>query len=82
MLCHFMKTNLKQLLIIGTSSLLFVGCCTTHQATRWEYKIVHCPQGGSEYQKNEEALMNDVGKDGWIFVSQSEAILYFKRPVK
>lgn len=40
MLCHFMKTNLKQLLIIGASSLLFVGCCTTRQATKWEYKIV------------------------------------------
>jgi hypothetical protein len=78
----FMKTNLKQLLVIAASSLLFVGCCNTHQATRWEYRVVHCPPNGPEYQKNLEALMNDCGKDGWIFVSQEIAILYFKRPLR
>ena len=81
-----MKTNLKQLLIIGASSLLLAGCCTARHVTRWEYKVVreaHDIQGGpTEWRKNQEALMNDLGKDGWIFVSQSDQILYFKRPVK
>ena len=82
-----MKTNLKQLLIIGSSSLLLTGCCTTHQATRWEYKVVRPARwtqdgGMTEWQKNQEAMMNDLGKDGWIFVSQSDQTLYFKRPVK
>ena len=41
---------------------------------------------GPEWQKNEEmkeeALMKDLGKEGWIFVSKSAPFLYFKRPVK
>ena len=80
-----MKTKLKQSFIIAASSFLLAGCCTTHHVTRWEYKVV--PQarfhnGPAEWQKDQEALMNDLAKDGWIFVSQADQILYFKRPVK
>jgi hypothetical protein len=82
-----MKPKLKQFLIIGASTLLLVGCCTTHQVTRWEYKVVPEPtasQGGlAEWQKNYEALLNDLGKDGWIFAGHlSDSTLYFKRPLR
>lgn len=82
-----MKTNIRQLLIIGASIVLLAGCCTTHHVTRWEYKVVPVVTGdGSEWQKTqqakEEALTNDLGKEGWIFVSKSDPFLYFKRPMK
>ena len=80
-----MKANLKQLFIIAGSSFLFAGCCITHHATRWEYKVVRAAGASSslaEWQKDQEALMNEAGKDGWIFVNQSDQILYFKRPAK
>jgi hypothetical protein len=94
-----MKTNIKRLLIIGASSLMLAGCCTTRPVTRWEYKVVHAApvhvaQGDglawqnhhdelmAEWQKDQEALMNSLGKEGWIFVAQSSDYLYFKRPIK
>ena len=84
---EFMKTNLKQLFIIGVSAFLLAGCCTTHHVTSWEYKVAQENRLGltnAEIVKHREALMNDLGKDGWIFVSQSDtdATLYFKRPAK
>jgi protein involved in sex pheromone biosynthesis len=70
-------------LILAASTLLLAGCCTTHHVTSWEYKIVPKAEGsGSEWQKNNEALMNDMGKEGWIFVSESNPYLFFKRPIK
>ena len=82
-----MKTKIKQLLITGASVFLLAGCCTTHLVTRWEYKVVPVVTGnGPEWQNNQEAkedaLMNDLGKEGWIFVSKSDPFLYFKRPIK
>lgn len=85
-----MKTNIKQLLIIGASGFLLAGCCTTHHSAQWEYKVVQdaIGRGGANearaqrWEKNQEALMNDLGKDGWIFVSHSDGILYFKRTAK
>ena len=90
-----MKTNIRQLLIIGASIFLLAGCCTRHHVircecshvTRWEYKVVPVVTGdGPEWQKTqqakEEALTNDLGKEGWIFVSKSDPFLYFKRPMK
>lgn len=82
-----MKTNLRQLPIIGASVFLLAGCCTTHRVTRWEYKAVPVvtpsgPEWQPTEQKKEEALMNDLGKEGWMFVSKSDPFLYFKRPVK
>jgi hypothetical protein len=77
------------LFIIWASSLLLAGCCTAHHVTQWEYKVVQTPpfkftQGETptEWRKDQEALMNDLGKDGWVFVSQSDQVLYFKRPIK
>lgn len=82
-----MKSNIRQLFIIGAGVFLLAGCCTTHHVTTWEYKVVPVvTPAGTEWQKNEqkkeEALMNDLGKEGWIFVSKSDPYLYFKRPVK
>jgi len=35
------KTNLKILIAVTLASLLFVGCTTTHRASKeWEYKTV------------------------------------------
>ncbi len=84
---EFMKRNLKQLFVIGATSFLLAGCCTTHHVTRWEYKVADVNRFGlsrAEILKKQEALMNDLGKDGWIFVSQfdADATLCFKRPVK
>jgi len=66
---------------------LLAGCCTTRHVTRWEYKVLAKITGsGPDWQKiqeaKEEALMNDLGQEGWIFVSKSDPCLYFKRPVK
>ena len=85
--CTFMKTNIRQLFIIGASVFLLAGCCTTQHVTRWEYKAVPVvtpsgPEWQPTEQKKEEALMNDLGKEGWIFVSKADPFLYFKRPVK
>ena len=82
-----MKTNIRQLLIIGASVFLLAGCCTTNYVTRWEYKVVPVvTPDGPEWQKTEqekeEALMTDLGKEGWIFVNKSDPFLYFKRPVR
>ena len=80
-----MKTNLKQLFSIGATSFLLVGCCTTHHVTQWEYKVVRQNRVGvayADFAKTQESLMNDLGKDGWIFVSQSDDTLCFKRPVR
>jgi hypothetical protein len=87
-----MKTYAKNLSLIGVSTLLLAGCCTAHHVNRWEYKVVMSgkfaftppPQGQMPvaFEKGQEALMNDLGKDGWIFVSESNGFLYFKRPQK
>ncbi len=71
-------------------ALFLTGCCTTPRATRWEYKVVSRPPLGfdqrrdpAEYRAKVEALLNDLGKDGWILVSQNEGqVFYFRRLVK
>ena len=35
-------------LILAASTLILAGCCTTHQATKWEYKTVHTMKGVNE----------------------------------
>jgi len=82
-----MKTNIRQLLIIAASTLSLAGCCTTHHVTRWEYKVASAetpagPDWEPTEQKKEETLMNDLAKEGWIFVGERGPFMYFKRPVK
>jgi hypothetical protein len=82
-------------LVITASTLFLAGCCTTPHASRWEYKVVspHLRRGegpdansaGSPeaVRKAEEALLNDLGREGWVLVSQTDGrIFYFKRPVR
>jgi len=70
-----------------TSVLLLTGCCTTHHITKWEYKLAFPPafntgENINEYHERVTAVLDDLGKDGWILVSQTEGrIFYFKRPV-
>ena len=80
-----MKPNLEQLFVIGATSFLLAGCCTADHATNWEYRVVDQNRVGvayADFAKTQESLMNNLAKDGWIFVSQSGETLCFKRPVK
>ena len=80
-----MKKNLKQVFLIGATSFLLASCRTTHHATQWEYKVVRQNRLGlayADFARTQESLMNDLAKDGWIFVSQSDETLCFKRPVR
>lgn len=82
-----MKANIRRLVIIGASVFLLASCYTPHRVTSWEYKVVPIlTPSGPDWQKTQEgkevALMNDLGKEGWIFVTKSDPFLYFKRPVK
>ena len=80
-----MKTHIKQLLIIGASSFLLAGCCTPHNAARWEYKVVASAPfqaAPADWRQEQEKMMNGLAKDGWVFVSQTDQTLYFKRLVR
>ena len=85
-----MKPNLKHFFIIAASIFLLTGCCTTHHVTQWEYKVVTGPRwtpankykSQEDFLKDREAFMDDLGKDGWIYVSETDNTFYFKRPVK
>ena len=83
---HFMKTHLKQLFIIGASSLLLAGCCTRHGVAHWEYKVVASVPAGNanqaapaDWRQDQEKMMNSLAKDGWVFVTETDQTLYFKR---
>jgi protein involved in sex pheromone biosynthesis len=47
-------------LIFAVSMLFLAGCCTTHQATKWEYK----QQAGRLSDEN----LNKLADEGWIVV--------------
>jgi len=75
-------------LAIAVSALALAGCSTTHHAMKWEYKVATVPGGfGSggpqEHRERQQAFLNELGKDGWILVSQLEGGAFcFKRPAK
>jgi uncharacterized lipoprotein YajG len=75
-----MKRNLKYLLLIMAGSVLLAGCSTTPDATQWEYKLAS-PSGNQ--QNTAEVIrpfLNDMAKDGWIFVEKDAGgWFYFKR---
>jgi hypothetical protein len=81
-----MKTQIKRLLILGVSVLVLSGCSSVRHVTRWEYKIV--PSGNfnanqlppPDWMKKQEALLDSLGKDGWILVTESNGYFYFRRP--
>ncbi len=73
--------------VLGTS-LSLAGCCTPHHAKRWEYKVVaepHLPMATSpqEIFAAREKFLNELGKDGWILVTESDGrVFYLKRPLQ
>ena len=85
----------KHIALVITASALLAGCCTASHAARWEYKVatLHLRRGeapdansaGSPQAVREaqEALLDDLGKEGWQLVSQTDGrIFYFKRPIR
>ena len=76
-----MKRNLKPMFIVAASGLLLAGCCTARHTTEWEYKVTHAPS--SVNPKLYEAQINDLAKNGWVFIeSDAAGLLYFKRGKK
>ncbi len=78
-------------LVIAASTLGLAGCSTTPRVTMWEYKVAGIPPvpAGStipspqEWRDRTQQFLNDVGKEGWVLVSQNEGrVFYFKRPIK
>ena len=81
-----MKT--KTLLILGLSSLMLSGCSSMHRATHWEYKIIpsdninvnHTPP--PDWPAKQEAMLDNLGQDGWILINESNGYFYLRRPAK
>jgi hypothetical protein len=73
--------------VFAASTLFLAGCCTTPRATRWEYKVAspHLPRGEGPQAVGEaqQAFLNDIGKEGWVLVSQTDGrVFYFRRPIR
>ncbi len=77
--------------LLVASALSLAGCCTTPHAPKWEYKVARLPRGGDAnraespeaVREAQETLLNDLGKEGWVLVSQTDGrLFYFKRPVR
>jgi len=63
-------------------TLLLGGCCTSRHAQEWEYKVVSTGNANSNAMtspEQQEALLNDQAKQGWVFVQNEGGWLYFKR---
>jgi hypothetical protein len=75
--------------IFAVSNLFLAGCCTPN-ATKWEYKVASPPHpptandaGPQQWQAIQQQFLNDLGKDGWVLVSETDGrIFYLKRPMK
>lgn len=77
---------MKKAITFTVSTLFLAGCCTTAHITKWEYKVV-CPPidpnvTGQERRDLQQTFLNNLGKDGWILVSEDENSFYFKRAAK
>ncbi len=73
--------------VLVAGALFLAGCCTTPHTTRWEYRVAwpHVPrsEGPLAQREAQQALLNDLGKEGWELVSQTDGhIFYFKRPIR
>jgi PBP1b-binding outer membrane lipoprotein LpoB len=74
-------------LIFAVSTLFLAGCCTTHNATKWEYKVAqdpsHVGHTSQEIRELQQTFLNDLGKEGWVLINENEGgTFYFKRRVK
>jgi hypothetical protein len=86
---------MKSLLVLTAAAFLLTGCATSpvHQTEQWEYKLVKLKyvergfQNGQNASANienarkvEEEFLNEMAKDGWIYIEQKETgVFYFKR---
>jgi hypothetical protein len=66
-------------LVFMASTLFLAGCCTSHQATKWEYK--------QQYTQISDESLNKLADQGWSVVcvgtSANGAHFYIlKRPKK
>jgi PBP1b-binding outer membrane lipoprotein LpoB len=84
---HTMKKYIA--LTFAVSTLFLAGCCTTHNATNWEYKVAHAPSyaghTSQEIREIQQTFLNDLGKEGWVLIYENQEqgdTFYFKRPVK
>lgn len=84
-----MKNAVALLLAAGT--LFLAGCCTTPHTTKWEYKVARLTRGGDAnhaespeaVRESQETLLNDLGKEGWVLISQQDGrIFYFRRAAR
>ncbi|MBC8550965.1 MAG: DUF4177 domain-containing protein [Candidatus Brocadiales bacterium] len=52
--------------------------------TQWEYKIVYAKAKGKMQQqvKQDQPVLNELGKQGWELVSVQYSNYYFKRKIK
>jgi hypothetical protein len=70
------------------AALLWTGCRTMPHEVKWEYRVAEAPRpptGASprEREESQQAFLDNLGKDGWILVSQTEGrTFYFMRPIK
>jgi hypothetical protein len=85
-----MKAHRKYLFITVISSFLLAGCSTPLHSTKWEYKVALLPGafggpsgGPEEAREKQQAFLNELGKDGWVLISQNEGrVFYFMRAIK
>lgn len=78
-------------LVIAASALSLAGCCSITHASKWEYKVVRLSRGGDAnhvegpeaVREAQETLLNELGKEGWVLVSQTDGrFFYFKRAIR
>jgi hypothetical protein len=87
-----MKVLVALSLVAG--GLFLTGCSTAPQSSKWEYKLVREPDFVQSPEvvrrpdfpdlrrQYDEAFLNNLGKQGWIYIKTEGEIYYFKRPVK
>src|SRR5262245_36007886 len=76
---------------VGGMLILSVGAATTTgspSVAKWEYKVASPPPGTfggpntgpAGLRERQEGFLNELGKEGWVLVSQDEGrTFYFKR---
>jgi hypothetical protein len=69
---------------VGTVIMLSVGAATSGSENKWEYKVVAHNANPNAFSSPEkqEALLDDFGKQGWIFVQNEGGWFYFKRAMR
>jgi len=76
-------------LIVAVSTFFLSSCCVIPRVTEWEYKVVSAPNSPigttspEERRSRLQSFLNDLGKDGWVRVTETESeVLFLKRPLR